>query len=253
VSDLAFSVVVFACVLGGSLLGMWLRGRLPEHHLSNESKEVVKLGVGLVATMAALVLGLVTASAKSFFDEQQAAIKSSAADVLVLDRLLARYGPETKNIRESIRLAVVERLEATWPQEKSQPVELEIAGSTPTIEGIDERIHALSPTTDQQRWLQSRALGVTDELLKTRWLALGSVHNAVPVAFLAIVVVWLAVIFASFGLMAPQNWTVVAVFVVCAISVAAAIFLVLEMNRPFEGTITVSSEPIRYTLSHLGQ
>jgi hypothetical protein len=252
VTDLGFAAVVFACIMGGSLAGMWLREKLPDHHLSSETKEVVKLGVGLVATMAALVLGLVTASAKSFFDEQQAAVKAGATDALVLDRLLARYGPETKEIRAAIRSALVRRLAATWPQEKSQSVEVDIPGSTPTVEGIDERIHALAPKNDEQKWLQSRALEVSNDLLKTRWLALGSVHNAVPVPFLAVVVVWLAVVFASFGLLAPSNWTVVAVFLVCAISSAAAIFLILEMNRPFEGIITVSSEPIRYTLSNLG-
>ena len=95
--------VVFACTFGAALAGMRLRRILPQHHFSDESKDTVKLGIGLIATMTALILGLVTASAKSSFDDVTAAVKHAAVDVLALDRTLARYGPETAEVRAALK------------------------------------------------------------------------------------------------------------------------------------------------------
>ncbi len=250
---IAIAVLVFVCAFGGALLGMWLRNALPQHHLSEESKDVVKLGMGLIATMTALVLGLVTASAKSAFDVQDTAVKHMAVSVLVLDRTLARYGPDVGEIRDLIRRTLVFRLETTWPEDESQAVRVETPETTPTVEGIEDRIRNLSPQNDSQRAFQSRALALTSDLLDSRWLLFGAVGNAIPTPFLVIVVFWLAALFWSFGLFAPRNATVIAVLFLCALSVAASIFLILEMERPFEGIMKVSSEPLRYTLAHLGQ
>lgn len=118
---LAIGIVVFICTLGGTLIGMWLRTTLPEHHLRDESRDTVKVGIGLVATLTALVLGLVTASAKSSFDGLNTAIKDGAADILATDRLLARYGSETKDIRATLKRVVADRIEMTWPRGHPKP------------------------------------------------------------------------------------------------------------------------------------
>jgi hypothetical protein len=118
-------MIVFACTLGGALIGNWLRTTLPEHHLNDESRDTVKLGIGLIATMTALVLGLVTASAKSSFDAVDTAVKHTAMDILTLDRLLARYGPETGEIRGALQHAVASRIDMIWPQSSSRPAPLE--------------------------------------------------------------------------------------------------------------------------------
>jgi hypothetical protein len=124
-SELAIAVIVFACVFGSALLGLFLRAMLPEHHLSPESKDVVKLAMGLIATMAALVLGLLTASAKSSFDLQNAETVHTAADIIRLDRALARYGSETKEIRDLLKRAVAFRIHLTWPEDGSAPGKLD--------------------------------------------------------------------------------------------------------------------------------
>ncbi len=113
-------MIVFVCTFGAVLLGMWLRTILPEHHLDDETKETVKIGIGLIATMTALVLGLITASAKSSYDDVSSAVKKSAADVLTLDRILARYGPETAEIRANLKRGVGARVEMIWPQSPSK-------------------------------------------------------------------------------------------------------------------------------------
>jgi hypothetical protein len=232
---------------------MSLRGALPEDHLSNESKDTVKLGIGLIATMTALVLGLVTASAKSSFDAQDSAVKHTAADILTLDRILARYGPEAKEIRDSIRRTVAFRVNRIWPEDGSRPAQVDPSEAAPTVEGIEDQIRGLSPQNDTQRWFQSRALDLSEDLLKARWLMFGWEGASIPTPFLVALALWLTITFASFGLFAPRNTTVIAVLFVCALSVSSVVFLILEMARPFEGLIKVSDAPLRYALSHLGR
>lgn len=246
-------LIVFACVFGGALLGMFLRLLIPEHHLSEDTKDVVKLGMGLIATMTALVLGLMIATAKSSYDEQDEAVKHTAAKILLLDRMLSSYGPETKETRELLQRTVATRLKAIWPEDPSQRPELEAPEAMLTERGIEMRILQLSPRNDSQRWLQSQALRVGRDIMETRWLLLGSQGSSLPVQFLVVVVFWLTIIFGSFGLFSPRNTTVIAVLFLCAVSVAGSILLILELDQPFEGLMRISDAPIRYTLTHLGQ
>lgn len=244
--------ITFICTFGSALAGTFIRSWLPPTHLSKESQDVVRLGIGLVATMTALLLGLVTAAARGTFDSQDAAIKNSAATILTLDRHLARYGPETRPTRELIRRAVEYRLKTTWDIGGGVNSGLAVNETTPAVEEIENQILRLSPQTETQRWFKSEALKLSEEVVKTRWRVLGS-DSTVPFTFLVVVISWLTVTFASFGLYAPRNATVVVVLCVAAISVAAAVFLILELDSPFEGLIKVSSGPFQYAVAHLNQ
>jgi hypothetical protein len=250
---MAIGSIACACIFSGALLGMFLRGVLPPHHLSQDSKDVVKLGMGLIGTMAALVLGLLIASAKGSFDTQNTEVKQASANIVLLDRALAQYGPETKEAREVLRRSVAFRLETTWPEESSRPSRVDTPETTPTVEGLETRVRDLEPQTNGQHWLQARALQIIGDLQHTRWLLFGGGGDSIPFPFLVVLVFWIAVIFASFGLYAPPNGTVVAVLLVCALSVAASIFLVLELSRPFDGILKISGAPLRYALAHLGE
>lgn len=209
--------------------------------------------MGLVATMTALLLGLVTASARSSFDSQDAAMRTNATNILTLDRLLARYGPETRSTRDLIRKAVAFRIETTWPSDGSAGSGLAQAQDTPAVEEVENQILQLAPATDAQRWFKSEALRLTEDVIKARWRALGSQEGSVPLLFLTVVIFWLTVTFVSFGLYAPANASVIIVLLVSALSVAAAVFLTLELDDPFEGLITISSGPMRFVLTQLGQ
>jgi hypothetical protein len=245
--------VTFVCTLGCALLGTVARTKLPPAHTGKESQDVIRLGMGLVATMTALLLGLVTASAKGAFDAQDVAVRNAASGILALDRLLARYGPETQPTREQLRRVVADRLEEVWPASGGSPFVLRTNRmGPPPAEELENDILQLTPQTDQQRWLKGESLKLTEEVLRTRWRLLGSSTGALPRTFLVVVVFWLSMTFGSFGLSAPRNGTVVTVFVVAAMSVAAAIFLILELDTAFEGMIRISSEPLRYALSNLG-
>ena len=248
---MAISLIVFACVFGGAVMGVLFRGSLPESHLSADSQAVVRLGMGFVATMAALVLGLLVSSAKSSYDTQSAEVMDMSSKVIFLDRVLAHYGPETKEARDLLRGAVVANLDRIWPQERMRASE-----AVPPSTGADvllDKIQALSPKDDTQRSLKAQALSMVLGLGQTRWLMYEQGAGSVSTPMLVILVFWLAAIFFSFGLSAPRNATVTAALFVSALSVSGGIFLILEMYTPFGGLIEISSAPVRFALAHLGQ
>ena len=254
-SPMLIAWIVFGCVFGGALLGMFLRTALPAHHLSQDSKDIVKLGTGLIGTMAALVISLLISSAKSTFDTQSNELTQVAANIVLVDRILAHYGPEAQETRDLIRRVAAVWLDRMWPADRSRPVTLETANGGPApIEVIQDKIRRLAPQNDSQRQLQSEALQLTGNLSQTRWLFFEQFGSGgIPLPFLVILVIWLTVIFVSFGLFAPSNPTVIAVLLLCALSASGAVFLILELERPFEGLMKISSAPVRATLSHLGQ
>jgi hypothetical protein len=250
-NSLATSGIVFACVFGGAMAGPVVRGALPPNHLSADSKEVVKLGMGLVATMSALVLGLLVSSAKGFYDAQSAELTEMSAKVVFLDRVLARYGPGTKETRDLLYSVVVDNLDRLWPQER-RPTH-QVAPPTTGAEDILVKIEALSPEDDTQRSLKTQALSMVIGLGQTRWLMYEQGANSVSKPMLVILVFWLTTIFFSFGLFAPRNFTATVALLVSGLSVSGAIFLILELYTPFGGLIEISSAPLRFALTHLGK
>jgi hypothetical protein len=250
-SSMTISGIVFTCVFGGALLGMFLRATLPERHLSPDSKNIVNLGMGLIATMAAVVLGLLIASAQGSYGTQLSELTQLSANIILLDRVLAHYGPETKEVRDLLRRAVVRVLAQRWPGDGSGPEQLE-----PTAAGAEalyDKIQALAPQNDAQRSLQTQAFSLAVNLAQTRWLMFEQKGSSIPMPFLVVLVFWLAIIFISFGLYAPPNATVIVTLLVCAFSLAGALFLILELDQPFEGWIQIPSAPLRNALAHLGQ
>lgn len=246
------SWIAFACVFGGALFGMFLRRFLPEHHLDAESKSVVQLGMALVATMCALLLGLLIASAKGSYDAQSGEVTKMSADVIQLDRILARYGPETKEARGVLRSAVVS-VDRNWSKAASRSAMLDAPETRTAGANFYEQIAALAPRNDFQRSLQGQALQIALELGQTRSLLLQQAGSSIPTTFLVVLVFWLAVIFVSFGLFAPYNATVIATLFVCALSVSGAIFLILELDNPFGGLLQISDAPLRTALALIGR
>jgi hypothetical protein len=248
-NSLEISFITLAVVFGGALLGIALRSILPENHLAGDSRDVVKLGMGLIATMAALVLGLLIASAKTSFDTQNSELTEMSSRMVLLDRILAHYGPEAQDARAVLRGSVTDALDAVTSRD---PGALQFGTST-NGELLYDKIQRLSPKDDAQRSMQSQALNIMIGLGQTRWLLAAQRGNSVSLPLLAVLVSWLAIIFISFGLFAPPNLTVIVSLLVSAVSVSGAIFLILEMYSPYAGLIHVSGAPLRAALAHLGQ
>ncbi|HYA65616.1 MAG TPA: hypothetical protein VEE84_02950 [Burkholderiaceae bacterium] len=248
-SPLALSSVIFVLVLGGILLGSLLRRALPEHHLSKESQDVVRLGVGLVATIGALVLGLLIASAKSSFDTKSGQVRQITADIILLDKTLSQYGSETLSIRTQLRATLAPFVDRLWHEKAASaggPFETNVAA-----EKIYLEIYNLTPQNDFQRTLQSRAIQISVDLAQTRLLLFVSPDSAIPTPFLAILVFWLVIIFASFSLFSPLNTSTFVLLAVLALSASCAIFLILELSQPFEGLMQIPSAPLLNALAPL--
>jgi len=244
------SIIIFACVFGGALAGTALRAILPEHHLSSESKDVVKLSMGLVATMSALVLGLLVASAKSSYDTQSTEITDLSARVILLDRMLAHYGPETKELRASLKVTATAMAEHLDPPKKT-PGE-SVAAPTTRGELPYDLLQALAPPDDSHRMMKEEITKMMLDLGKERWLMFEQGIGGFEPILLIIVVSWLTIIFTSFGLYAKPNGLVTVSLAIAAFSVSTAIFLILEMYSPYGGLIHVSIAPLREAISHLG-
>ena len=249
----SMALLVLACTFAGALAGFVLRNVLPQHHLDEETKDLIKLTMGLIATMTALVLGLILTSAKAQFDAEDAYVKQSAANVLALDRVLARYGDGTETIRATIRHSLELRFNAIWPTSTASAASLDSSEIEHTIEEVVDRTLALTPTTDAQRWLQSQALQMSSAMQLNRWLMLEREEGITGNPFLVALLCWLTVIFASWGLFAPRHATSFAALGLSALSVAIAIFLILELEHPYRGLIRVSSAPVEFALAHLGR
>ncbi|HEY5812252.1 MAG TPA: hypothetical protein VIT23_06340 [Terrimicrobiaceae bacterium] len=252
---LVISVISFGLIFVAALSGIFLQRFLPEHHLESwESRDAVKLGVGLIATMSALVLGLLVGTAKTSFDVVNGKIIDSSAKIVVLDRLLSRYGPETELAREQLRYAVERRVSLIWPEEGLITRKgVETIEQSKTFERLDEEIHELEPKTDMARRLKDQALRVNFELMESHWLVIEQQRGSLPKVLIVVLVFWLATLNVTYGLLAHPNLTVIAVLLFCALSVSASIFLILELGHPLDGIIRVSSKPMRNALEHLGR
>jgi hypothetical protein len=243
--------LVLVCVFGGALLGMGLHRILPEQHLNAESKDVIKLGIALTATMSALVLALLINSAKGSYDTQRNEITQLSANVILLDRVLAHYGPETKEARDLLRRTATGMIQLIWSGNSSGGTDTQ--PSATGGEAFYDKIQELSPQNEVQRSLQAQALKMSIDIGQTRWLLYEQSGRSIPMPFLVLLIFWATIIFLSFGLFAPPNATVIAALFLCALSVSGAIFMILELDRPFTGLIQISNAPVLSAIAHIGK
>lgn len=252
-NSLTIGLVSAASIFSGALLGMALQRLLPGHHLGKEMQDLVKLSAGTIATLTALVLGLLVSSAKGSFDTMNTGIVQSSAKYILMDRALARYGPETKAVREEMKRALAAAIAMIWPTEKTGVPVLTAVERASGIELVQDKLRELTPQNDLQRQSLAQAQQIATDLGQTRWLLIEQAQNRLPLPLLLILIFWLVLLFVSFGLFAPRNVTALVVLSVGACAISGAIFLVLELNQPLDGVIKVSDGPMRDALEHLGK
>ena len=245
--------LLFAAAVAGLLLAALLQRLLPAHHLESASKEVVFLSAGVIATMAALVLGLLVTAAKATFDAEAAGFQELSTDLILLDRSLAFYGPEGQPARTLLRELVVLTIADLKLDRRARRAALADPKLTRSGDAFFAAILALKPTTDAQKSVQSDALDFALDLGRTRWHMTQPDEQSLPAAFLVILAFWLCALFASFGLYSPPNSTVITALTICALSIAGASFLIVDLDQPFEGLLRVSSAPLDNALEMLGQ
>lgn len=252
-SSLAIVYITLTCMLGGMLLGLYLRYVLPEHHTREDSKDIVKTAAGMMATLVALIVGLLVSSAKDSFDTTNASITQTGAKIITLDHFLSRYGPEAKGVRAHLRQAVASGIERIWPDDSTQHKDVAESEMSIRMDVVYDEIRKLSPQSDSQQYLKSQALQLGADVMQSRWMMIEQSQTGLPMIFLVVLTFWLTVLFAQFGLLAPRNFTAISALLVCAISMSGAIYLILELNHPLEGAIKVSSAPLLKALSVIGK
>jgi hypothetical protein len=215
----------------------------------------VSLGIGFISTMAAIVLGLLVASAKASYDTKHDEVQSAAAKLVVLDRTLRLYGPETQPVRAQLLERVKAAANMRWLKDEA-PSGARSAAPAPVTYGYEQTwlaVRTLSPANDVQRALQARALEIIDQLGQMRWLLTAQSSEGISVPMLVALVVWLAVIAGCAGVFAPRHRTIFVVLVLCAIAVSGTIFLLMSLYDPFGGVMRMSNAPIQTALNALSQ
>ena len=246
------SIFVCSCLSIAGFLAIRLCQALPDHHVNSETKDTVKLAMGLLATMTALVLGLLVASAKSSYDTESNAVTVMSAKFVVMDRILAHYGPESMPTRMELRKSVEQMIHTFWtdPATSSDPLNPTKAPG----EALYDSIQLLSPRGDTQKAMKTQALDYALEIDKARWLLLFERSvSSISIPLLVVVICWQTILFFSFGLFAPSNTITKVALVISAIAAAGAIFLILEMDSPFDGWISIPSARMEIALEHLGK
>jgi hypothetical protein len=238
--------VVFGGSFVAALIGMLLHVKLPDRHLDADSRDVIKLVMGLIGTMAALILGLLIASANSTYNAQSSDLQSLSAKVVLLDRLLIFYGPEAKGAREQLHNAVLGAHDRIWSPAGLRPANLEAAN------GFVQQLQSLSPKTDAARLIQSRAMQVAESILQTRLLMSEQAGDTIPWPFLIVLIFWIYALFLGFGIFARFNATVTLSLLVGALSISGAIFLILELSTPYQGILQISDAPLVHALAQMG-
>ncbi len=246
-SPIQFAAVAFVCILASAIGGALLRARLPEHHVSGDSKDVIKLSIALVATMSALVLALLFASTRTSFERTSGLVSRLTADITELDRVLKHYGPEAEPVRAALRAEIQPMIDSIWRDEAiARGVNLD-QSKTPDEEVLF-MLQDLQPTNSRQRALQARALQVGADLAQTQLALFAQPTDSISNTFLVVLIIWLMFIFSIFSMTAPPHPTLFSVIVICILSASAAFYLILELGLPFGGLMQLSNEPLRNAL-----
>ena len=248
-STASVASIIFACTFAAALLGMLLRRKLPAPHWNEDSKDVMKLVMGLIATMAALVLALLIASAKSSYDTQDAELQQVSATVIELDGLLAHFGPDAREARRRLQSVV-----SAAAEEIGSKDEVRLGSPASQVEGktFFDSIQNLSPNTKSQRFIQKRAFKIGAALRHLRALMISQASiSAIPWPFLTVLVFWISVLFLGFGLFARLNAIVIVTLLMGALSVSSGIYLILELNNPYHGLMRISAAPLRKALAEI--
>jgi hypothetical protein len=253
-SDFEISLLVSAAVFVSAMSAMILYPKLPTHHRTNETRDIVRLGIGMISVLTSLVLGLLIASAKGTFDTTDQDMRAYAADFILLDQTLRDYGPEADGVRKMLLTYIDDAVHKLWPDKAADRREdFENPKVASLLDHSMQAILTLKPTSENEVWLRQRALDIAARLIRTRWALVVNQRGTISPIEFGIVVAWIMVIFASFGLNAPRNAIVVSAFFVCSLSIGAAVFLIRELDSPFDGMIMISPGAMQNAVAHLNR
>ena len=235
---------VLAAILVGAFAGVKVRDRLPKHHLTDETKNLVSVSTAVVATVSALVLGLLISNANTSFTRLGGEVTTLSAEILRLDHILRRYGADAEPARETLLEYAEHKAADLFPDDPAN-VRLSNPATYELFQRLEDMLLALRPANPRDQWWLSQATALAAKIGDSRWLLAQQVGQGTPKAFVALLVFWLALLFASFGLFAPPNLTSTITLTLCALAVAGAVAMFLELEQGFGGVVRISPEPMR--------
>lgn len=263
--EIGSALVVFVVLLGGTGVGVLVRPLLPEEHKAHETVQLVQLVIGMLVTFAALVLGLMTASAKTSFDTAANDFRAYAADLIQLNVKLRDYGTDADSARRLIRAYTAAAIATTWSREPPPPGDfypknLQQTGASDKLENLqlgdmldmaEREIRQLEPHDTYHRKLADDCLSQFMRVSEARWKLIEEAHSSIAQPFFTTLTFWLTVIFLSFGLIAPRNALALVTITLGALSIASAIYVIVDLDTPFTGPIVITSQPMRDALAHM--
>jgi hypothetical protein len=236
---LVIGIVAFVLISAGGFAGWMLKKLLPEQHLTEETKDLVSVSTAVVATVSALVLGLLISNANSSFIRLGGEVTTLSAEILRLDRILLRYGSDARPARDVLRQYAKQKTADMFPAYPSMP-QLGNPSTYELLQRLEDMLLALRPATTRDQWWLGQAMTLASKIGESRWRIAQQVGQGTPKAFVALLVFWLALLFASFGLFAPHNLTSAVILTLCALAVAGAVAMFLELEQGFGRMIHIS-------------
>ena len=249
-NTLIIGLIVLAALLVGAFAGVKFRDRLPKHHLTDETKSLVSVSTAVVATVSALVLGLLISNANTTFTRLGGEVTALSAQILRLDHILRRYGADAEPARNMLLQYAQHKSADLFPDDPAD-VRLSNPSTYERLQRLEDMLLVLKPANLRDQWWLAQAMTLAAKIGDARWLLAQQVGQGTPKAFVALLVFWLALLFASFGLFAPPNLTSAVTLTLCALAVAGAVAMFLELEQGFGGLVRISPEPMRQAVKIL--
>jgi len=250
-AHLFIGLISFVAIFGGAIIGLIAANRLPKHHLSSETQSAVTISVAVIGTLSALVLGLMITAANGSFSARSDELRQLSLQLIRMDRNLRRYGPEAEDARAKLRTWAIAKTQELFPEKgQSRP---ENHTTIEMLEAVQDAVLVLTPKDERQKYLRTLCLTLSSTMIQARWSLEQRIGHSIPVPFLILLIFWLSIVFASFGLFAPANPPAVVALFLCGLAVAGGIFLIEELDRPLSGFIQIPSDSMRKALVEITQ
>ncbi len=262
--DFVYTALLFLVLLASVAFGWAAQHRLQERRIPNETAQSIRLLMGMLVTFAALVLGLLTSSAKQRFDAYDNDLSAYSARLIELDHRLRLYGPDAADIRALLRRYTAAAIADTWPDETlpagQYPRFRHVGDTPPSIEGTalgtmladaDMEIEHLAPHDPYHDQIAMRLRSLAAAVIQQRWHLILSARSTISWPLLAVLTTWLAIIFAIFGLTSPRSRLIYTVVMLAALSIASPLYLILDYSDALTGLLQLSSQPMRLALTHM--
>lgn len=249
-THIAIGLISFAGIFGGALLGLFAARRVPREYLTTDTQTAITVSVAVIGTLSALVLGLMINTANGSFTKRSEQVRELALQLIRMERNLRRYGPEATEAQASLRIWGFAKAQQLFPDKTKPAVSPET--TITLLENVQDKILDLSPQTEQQKYLRTLCLNLSSSLIRARWALEQRTGHSTPIPFLVLLIFWLAIVFASFGLFAPSNPTTMVALFLCAVAVAGGIFMIEELDNS-RGFIQLPSDAMHRALNEITQ